>query len=409
LVFSPDGVSTAQLLTELALGLTALGHEITVLTSTPHHSLDLEARGRQPLRKKFGGLVQESNCDGARVLHVRMREKGSRVWSRVVDYACFHTVSVVVGTLLRERFDVVLTPSPPLTMGVGARLIGALRKVPFVYNVQEIYPDVAVGLGILRNRTLIRAMRGLERYVYRQAAKVVVISEYFRRNLLAKGVPADKVVLIPNFVDTEFMQPGPRANRFSDEHGLQGAFTVLYAGNLGLTQGWETVLKAARLVAAPEVRIVLVGDGARRAWLAREVAERGLDRVELLPYQPRSAIPAMYAASDVGLVPMRAGAARDTFPSKVYTIMAAGRPVIACTEEDSALALVVRDAGCGYVVPPDDAEGLAAAVEQARSEPGRLEEMGRRGREYVEAKHSRRVVAALYDRLLRELVREGAE
>ena len=262
-----------------------------------------------------------------------------------------------------KGFDLVLAPSPPLTIGVGAWLIGLMRRAPFVYNVQEIYPDVAIRLGVLRNRSLIRLMYWLERFTYRRARRVVVISERFRRDLLAKGVPAEKLVVIPNFVDTDFIQPLPRHNRFSALHGLDDRFVVLYAGNLGLTQGWETVLQAAASLAVrPDVRFLLVGDGARRAWLENEVAARGLPNVTLLPYQPRSVVPEMYAASDVCLVPLKGGTARDTFPSKIYTIMAAGRPAIACADEDSELAWVVREARCGVAIPPDDAGALAAAV-----------------------------------------------
>jgi colanic acid biosynthesis glycosyl transferase WcaI len=409
LVFSPDGVSTAQLLTDLAVDLQALGHDVTVLTTTPHFNVDPEARARQPLSRRWGALLQESRCGGIPVYHVRMREKGRRVLARLVDYAGFHVASLVAGAVLGEGFDLVLAPSPPLTIGVGAWLIGLMRRAPFVYNVQEIYPDVAIRLGVLRNRSLIRLMCWLEGFTYRRARRVVVISERFRRDLLAKDVPAEKLVVIPNFVDTDFIRPMPRRNSFSALHGLDERFVVLYAGNLGLTQGLETVLEAAASLAArPEVRFLLVGDGARRAWLESEAAVRGLANVTLLPYQPRSTVPEMYAASDVCLVPLKGGTARDTFPSKIYTIMAAGRPAIACAEEDSELAWVVREARCGFAVPPDDAGALAVAVTSALDARQDLATMGRRGRDYVVSNHGRAAVAASYDALIREVVAEGA-
>ena len=407
LVFSPDGVSTAQLLTDLAVDLQALGHDVTVLTTTPHFNVDAETRARQPLTRRWGTILQESRCGGIPVYHVPMREKGRRVLARLVDYAGFHVASVCAGAVIGRGFDLVLAPSPPLTMGVGAWLIGLMRRAPFVYNVQEIYPDVAIRLGVLRNRSLIRLMVRLERFTYRRARRVVVISERFRRGLLAKGVPAEKLVVIPNFVDTDFIQPLPRHNSFSASHGLDDRFVVLYAGNLGLTQGLETVLEAAASLAArPEVRFLLVGDGARRPWLENEVAARGLPNVTLLPYQPRSAVPEMYAASDVCLVPLKGGTARDTFPSKIYTIMAAARPAIACADEDSELAWVVREARCGFAVAPDDAGALVGAISGALDARQELVAMGLRGREYVGSNHSRMSVAAKYDALIREVAAE---
>lgn len=404
LVFSPDGVSTAQLFTELALELQTHGHEVTVLTTTPHFNLDVEARARQPLGRRWGSVLQESRCGSIPVYHVRMRDKGNRVLSRMVDYAAFHLVSVVAGGLLGGGYDVILAPSPPLTIGVGAWLIGLMRRAPFAYNVQEIYPDVAIRLGVLRNGLLIQLLHWLEGFTYRRARRVVVISEGFRRDLLAKGVPPEKLALISNFVDTGFIRPLARHNRFSSSHGLDDRFVVLYAGNLGLTQDLETVLEAAAsLTARPEVRFLLVGDGARRAWLEREVAARGLPNVTLLPYQPRSAVPEMYAASDVCLVPLKGGTARGTFPSKIYTIMAAGRPAIACADEDSELAWVVREARCGFAVPPDDSPALAAAIAGALDARQGLATLGARGRDYVVSHHSRAAVAASYDALIYEM------
>jgi colanic acid biosynthesis glycosyl transferase WcaI len=409
LVFSPDGVSTAQLLTELAAELQAAGNEMTVLTTTPHFNVDIEARARQPLGRRWGRLLQESRCGSIPVYHVRIRDKGNRVLSRLLDYAVFHVVSVVAGAVLGVGYDVILAPSPPLTIGIGAWLIGLMRRAPFVYNVQEIFPDVAIRLGVLRNHSLVRLLYWLERFTYRRARRVVVISEWFRRDLLAKGVPTEKLVVIPNFVDTDFIRPLPRHNRFSSLHGLEDRFVVLYAGNLGLTQGLEAVLEAAASLAEhPDIRFLLAGDGARRAWLEREVAARGLPNVTLLPYQPRSAVPEMYATSDVCLVPLKGGTARDTFPSKIYTIMAAGRPAIACADEDSELAWVVHEARCGFAIPPDDAGALAAAVIRALNARQDLAVMGQRGRDYVISKHGRAAVATSYDALIREVVAEEA-
>jgi colanic acid biosynthesis glycosyl transferase WcaI len=366
LVFAPDGVSTSVLMTELAVELKCLGHEITVLTTTPHYNVDSEARESQPLLSRWDGLLYQSDCQGIPVYHVSIPIKGNRLGSRLFDYARFHTISTIAGMTIVNNFDIILTPSPPLTIGLSAWLLGLARRAPFIYNVQEIYPDIAVSLGVLRNRHLIRAMEWLERFIYDRSRVIVVISEWFRRRLLEKGVPSEKLHVIPNFVDTDFIQPLDRLNEFSSSQSLNSEFVVLYAGNIGLTQGFETILAAAqKLSHLPDLRFLIVGDGTRRAWLEDQLAQESLPNVSLLPYQPRSLVPKIYASSDLCLVPLKKGTAQKTFPSKIYTIMSAGRPVITSADPDSELTWVVTEANCGWDVPPDDPGALAASIEWA--------------------------------------------
>jgi colanic acid biosynthesis glycosyl transferase WcaI len=395
-------------MSELAQDLQAKGHRVTVLTTTPHYNYEPDAAARQTLRPHWGRWVQESEIEGIRVLHVYAAPKGSRVWRRAFDYARYHLLGTLVGILSIERPDVLFAPSPPLTIGLQAWLLGMLRRAPYLYNVQEIYPDIAVRLGVLRNRALIWAMELVEQFIYRRAARVSVISERFRCALLAKRVPPDKLGVIANCVDTDFVRPASHTNAFSAACGLDGKFTVLYAGNIGLTQGFETVLETAHQLAGEEdMQFLIVGGGARREWLARELAVRRLRNATLLPYQPRSRVPEIYACADLCLVPMKVGVARDTFPSKVYTVMAAGRGVVVSAEPDTELAWVVEQAGCGWVVPPDDAAALVDAIRYARVHREELRERGARGREYVVAHHSRQAVVEQYDTLIREVVAQA--
>jgi colanic acid biosynthesis glycosyl transferase WcaI len=402
LVFPPDSVSTAVLLGELSKELKTLGNDITVLTTTPHYNEEPEARRLQPLYKKSRGALYKSDYFGIPVYHVPINRKGDRIASRIFDYVRFHIVSTTAGFRVARGCDIILSPSPPLTIGLSAWIIGIMRKIPFIYNVQEIYPDVAVSLDVLTNRYLIWALQRLELFIYKRARSVVVISEWFRRRLLSKGVSTGKVSVIPNFVDTEFIVPGMRINTFSREHGLEDKFVLLYAGNIGLTQNFEIILSAARhLCHLRDLRFIIVGDGARRSWLEKELSRGDFRNVKLLPYQARSVVPSLYAASDVCLISLKRGTARETFPSKIYTIMAAGRPAIVAADEDSELTWVTKVSGFGWAVAPDDARVFTKAIEVAYQKRSELQNMGQLGRKYVVRHHSPAAISCRYDELIR--------
>ena len=393
-------------MTELALELKKMGHDVTVFTSTPHYNKDSEARNSQPLRRRWGSILYQSNCQGIPVYHARIPNKGSRVRARLFDYIRFHAISTVAGLSLAGNYDVVLAPSPPLTIGFSAWILALARRASVIYNVQEIYPDIAVKLGVLRNRGVIWLMEALERFIYAHSRAIVVISKEFRRRLLAKNVPDKRIRVIPNFVDTDFICPGARQNSFAKAHGLEKKFVVLYAGNIGLSQNFENILSAARRLAyLSDLCLLIVGNGARRSWLEKQLEQQEISTVKLLPYQSRGLVPQIYASSDVCLVPLKGGTAQATFPSKIYTIMAAGRPVIVAADNDSELALIPKESGCGWSVPPDDDLALEKAIKHAYDQRANLEQKGQLGRKYVVAHPSRQAVARQYDALIRDIVK----
>jgi colanic acid biosynthesis glycosyl transferase WcaI len=386
---------------ELAADLRRLGHEVTVLTTVPHYNPGDAAATDQRLRRYWGRLLQRSEYHGIPVYHAAMPAKGRSVALRVLGWVWFHAISILAGVLLVRRPDVILTPSPPLTNGAAAWLLGVLRRVPFVYNVQEIYPDIAINLGALRNRWLIAALRGLERFVYGRASVITVIAPRMRQRLLEKGVTGDKVHVIPNFVDLDRLRAVERPNVFSVRHRIDEAFVVNYSGNLGPAQGLDTVLDAARLLRdRPGIRFLLIGDGILRADLEQRIEAEGLGAVTVLPYQPNALMPEIYGSADLCLVPQAALTGSDAIPSKTYRIMACERPILATTEPTSDLATLVQTAGAGVVVPPGDAEALANAIGAAASDPVAWREIGRRGRAHVQQHYGRAQVSARYSALL---------
>ena len=402
LVFAPDGVSTAYLMTDLARGLKRLGHDVTVLTTTPHYNIDPAAVARQPMARR-GGLLR-SECDGIPVWHVPMPMKGDRVGARMADYIKFHARSLLAPRSALGDYDVVIAPSPPLTMGVVAWVLAARRGAPAVYNVQEIYPDFAENNGLITNPLFLALLRRLERFVYARSAAVVPISEWFARTIAPRGIAPGKLRVIPNFVDTDLYRPAPRMNAFAVEHGLVDDFVVLYGGNIGLSQDWDSWLYAAETLASLPIKFVVVGGGAREEWLRAEIARRGLSNAMVLGYQPRERMPLINAASDIGTIPMKATTTQDTFPSKIYTILGCARPAIVSADADSELAWIIERAECGRVVAPDDPQAYADAVRLAFEQRAALPAEGERGRAFVEREYSKEAVALKYDALVRDLL-----
>lgn len=404
LVFSPEANSTSYLMTDLARQLERLGHSVTVLTTTPHNNLEPGATARQPMRTVWPGLLYRSTLGGIQVWHVKLPLKGNRVLRRMLDYVRFHVVALFAGLTRIGKYDIVLAPSPPLTIGLVGWALSVWRRTPVIYNVQEIYPDFAINQGLIRNRVFIRVLKWVEKLVYAGADRVVPISAWFSRIIQARGVPDEKLVVIPNFVDTELYRPLPRHNAFSRQHNLDDEFVVLYAGNIGLSQDWESLLSAAAAHSELPIQYVIVGDGARRPWLEEEVARRRLENVKLLGYQPRELMPEINASCDLCTIPMKAFTTTDTFPSKIYSILASGRPVVVSADRDSELEWVIRQARCGRVVRPDDAAAYAETVLRAFHERDTLHAEGERGRKFVEKEYSKEAIGRRYDKLIRDLL-----
>ena len=387
---------------DLAADLTSFGHQVTVFTTTPHYNEDADAEAAQPRRRFWGRLLQTSDYRGMRVYHAWMPRKGRSVVLRLLAWIWFHLVSTLAAVVLARRPAIILVPSPPLTAGVSAWILGRLRSVPFVYNVQEIYPDIAINLGALKNANAIGMMYALERFVYRRARSITVIAPRMRDRLLEKGVPPDKVMVIPNFVDLTDLSPRPKDNPFSRAHGVHDKFVVSYAGNLGPAQGLECFVDVAALLGdQPDLRLLLIGDGMLAEPLRARAAAQRLSNLLVIPYQPYSAVPDIYGASDVCVVAQATATGSDAIPSKVYRIMACERPIVAATDRRSDLAQLIRAAEAGVVIPAESADALATAIRDAVSDPERWRRRGAAGRAYVAEHYSRETISRQYETLLK--------
>jgi colanic acid biosynthesis glycosyl transferase WcaI len=352
-----------------------------------------------------GRLIQREDRSGVDVTRVWVPSVDrSRLAARMLAFAAYQVLAAAVG--LRRHYDALIISNPVLEAFLPFLVLGVCRRKPIVYSVHEIYPDIGVKLGIFRHRTVIRTLEMMEAFCYQRARRVRVLSDGYARALQAKGVPAEKLSVIYDWLDTAFLQPRPRSNAFSRRWGLENEFVVMYAGNLGHTQGLEQVLNAARLLAGESsLRFVFVGEGAAKAELERAATAGGLTNVRFIPMQPREMLPDVLASGDVSLVTLKKGFASDSVPSELYSILASGRPLIAVVDDSSDTATLARLSGGGLQVPPEDPERLANAVLRLRADEAERRRMGERGRAFVVERHSRQAAARAFDGLLREPVR----
>ncbi|MBU2621777.1 MAG: glycosyltransferase family 4 protein [Proteobacteria bacterium] len=404
LIFRPDNVSTAQIMGDLAVDLKKRGHDVFVITTIPHFNEDVEALAIQPLHAHWGKLLQKSNYHGMEVLHAWMPRKGKSKLLRIAAWLGFHAVSTLAGFFSQFQPDVILSPSPPLTIGISAWLVGMWHKCPFIYNVQEIYPDVAVNLGVLRNTFAIRCLQVLEIFVYNKAKALAVISKGMANHIRARGVPENKIHVIPNFVDVEDFRPLPKVNAFSRRYGLHEKFVISYAGNMGEPQGLGILIEAAHLLRnEEEIHFLMMGDGSERSLLIEKAQHLNLTNITFLSYQPYSIMAEAYAAVDASFVSQAPGTSNDGIPSKVYRIMACARPVIACTDPDSDLARLVAKTDGGVVVPSGNSPALANAIKQAFLHREAWLEKGLKGRIAILKEYSRSSISERYHKLILEV------
>jgi colanic acid biosynthesis glycosyl transferase WcaI len=395
-------------MTSIAAELVALGHELHVVTALPwyrHHALETGWGGR---------LVRHERTDWGTITRVHpFPTDKSNIPARGLAFGGFTVLATIEGLVARSRPDLVLAMSPPLTLGAAGWAVARARRVPFVFNIQDVFPDVAVELGLLTGTRAIAAASLLERVSYRHADAVTVLSDELADNVrgkITRGLvgeraahEAAKVRVIPNFVDTAWIAPRPRANRYRDEHGLGDRTVVMYAGNVGLSQSLDLVLSAAAaMVDDPSVVFVINGGGAARLDLERRAA--GMANVVFVDMQPKERLPEVLAAGDLHVVPLKRGLAWSSVPSKLYSILAAGRPILASVDDGTEVARTIERAGAGRSVAPDDAEAFTTAIRAMLADREQLAAWGGAGRRFVEGWASPRAVAEAYQDLFEELV-----
>jgi len=364
---------------EFARHLAGRGHRVTVLAGDRNYLTG----------ESLGAPRREELEPGVVVIRAAAWGGGQRSWpSRSLGFLAFMVSALWAGLRVPE-VDLVWGTSPPLPQAVTAWAVARARRVPWVFEVRDLWPEFAVAVGVLRNSVWIAIARWWESFLYRHADRLIVNSPGFIDHLVARGADPARIVPIPNGVDPAMFDPRADGGDFRLRHGLEGKFVALYAGAHGLSNDLTVVLQAAeRLMDEPQIAVVLVGDGREKPALMEEARRRGLSNVHFLPAQPKAAMAPVLAAADCGIAILKAiPAYRTTYPNKVFDYMAAGRPVVLAI--DGPVREVVEAAGGGLAVPPGDAAALAEAVRRLAQDRDQARVMGRRGREHVVAHFAR--------------------
>lgn len=388
----PEIAATAQVLSDLCEDLAARGHDVTVVTG-------------QPSYRERTTLPALEVHEGVRVRRVLTYAPAERsIARRLLHYGVYFGASLGRALATRPRPDVALImTTPPLLLGISASLVRALRGVPFVYSVQDLYPDVAIDLGVLRAGPLAKTIDRVALALYRRAARLVTLSPGMRDKLVVKGVDRDRIAIVPNWADARAVSPEADGGAYRAELGIGSRPVALYSGNVGMSQGLEHVIDAAARTRGRDVVWVVAGDGNARASLERRARAQHLDDVRFLPPQPRARLGELLAMGDLGLVTMRRGVADDMVPSKLYGILAAGRAVVASVEPSSEVARVVRGEDVGVVVAPEDPDALASAVLGLVADRDRLDRLGQRARALATGTYDRRVCTTRYAEILEDV------
>lgn len=402
LIFSPDGVSTAYLYNDIALAFQKKDFEVVVLSTTPHFNVVKEQLVEQPMKWGVWGLFKKSSYKGIEVFHVPQKKFKSTLL-RLIGFVYWHIVSFFVGLDIKN-VDVILSPSPPLTIGLLNLWLAKIKGCKVVYNVQEIYPDI---LG-KKDGLVFNVLSKLERKVYNSSDAVTTIDQVFYDTIVGRFNEPEHLHIIPNFVDTDLYRSGVSMseldkNLFPDTDSIK----LLYAGNIGFAQDWEPLVRLAEKTKDLNVEYFLIGEGVRKGYVEDKKKELGLDKLHVLPYQPRHLMPAILAYSDAQYIFMTPEMEGMGFPSKVYTIMACGRPLVVCSGKNTPIVNFLDSVGCAKLVTSHDldekTDEMAAWLRTMTRE--QLREMGDKGESVIKAQYTKDIVTAQYVELCESLLK----
>lgn len=402
LIFSPDGVSTAYLYNDIALRFRESGYEVVVLTTTPHYNVVEEQLKEQPMHRRMRGLFNESTFHGIRVVHVPQK-KFKNTLLRLLGFVYWHIVSFFLG-LAQKDVDVILSPSPPLTIGVINIILAKLKGCKVIYNVQEIYPDILKR----KEGLVVSLLRRMEKCVYNNSSAVTTIDKVFYDTIVDRFIDKSKLHIIPNFVDTELYNPylGDVNVLDSDLFPCTKSLKLLYAGNVGFAQDWKPLISLAQKTKNEAIEYFIIGEGVMKSYIEEKKKEFGLAHIHLLPYQPRTLMPSILAYSDIQFIFMDPEMDMQGFPSKVYTIMACAKPLLVCSGTGTPIVNFLQGYDCAKLVTEKDYDKKIDEMYDwlQHTSKDQFVRLGNNGLRVIEKCYAKEVVTDQYVKLVNELL-----
>lgn len=403
IVFAPDAVSTAYLYNDIAYNLKKNGFEVEVLSTMPHYNkVDLN---KTKFQKKFLGLYYISDYKGIKVYHVPQKKYDS-VLLRGFIMIYWHVLSFFLGMRIRN-VDVIISPSPPLTIALVSIALAKLKKTKFIYNVQEIYPDFFVNQGKMKSQFVLKILKKLERFVYKHSDSLITIDQNFKNTLVPRMENPEKIEIIANFVDTELYHPidHPVVNTqlFPASENLK----VMYAGNIGFAQDWDPLIEVAKKTKGMPITYFVIGDGACRSWLKSEIEAHQLNNISLIDYQARESIPHVINYADLHFIFMNKKLEKDGLPSKVYTIMACKKPLLVISNKNTPLYDLLENTDAAFLIENSSNnvnEELFTVLSEALKNKDRLKQMGEKGFEMVQKDYTKEKVTEKYYKHISNLI-----
>jgi len=398
--FYPEVAAAGQLLLDLCEDLARAGYQVKVITGNP----------KELFQKKIK-ISKRENYRGVEIIRLKSTALSKyNVAGRVINYLTFH-LSIFFHIIFSKRPDLVLVLSNPPFISLHGLILKIFKKCKVIYNVQDLFPDLAVELGKLRNKPFIFILKTLSKYIIRKMDKVIVVGEYMERKIredILKDIEADHIVTIHNWADGEKLKVIDKKDiYFKKDWGLEDKFIILYSGNIGYLHEFDTIISAAEDIqnkGYKEIVFVFIGEGIKKEYIRKKAEEKGLDNILFFPYQPRDKLTYSLGSADISLVTLEEGFEGMVVPSKIYGILASGRPVIGVAGKESEIIEIIREGECGRVVKIGDYMTFSEAIIEYYKNPQKCIKEGMSGRKYFEKNFDRKIATRKYIKIIEKML-----
>ena len=401
--FPPEIGSASHLFFDLAKELQKK-YNVKVITSFPRpYNVNTD------ISRYKGKFFMKERIEGIEVIRTKQPPiPKDNLFLRGLEMFILPVILFFTG-LFVFRPKVILVYSPPLPLAAFSIILGRLKNIPVVVNIQDIYPQTVIDVGLLKNKFLITMFKKIERFVYKNADIITVHSEGNKNFIVKSGANKNKVKVIYNCSDIDYIKPMSRNNEFSRKYKLNKKFVVSYAGILSYHQGLDTIIEAAKLLETYEdIHFLIAGDGFYKEKLVKKIKNLNLKNITLLPFQPKEKYKLLLASSDISLVTLREDIKTPVVPGKLHNIMAAGRAVIACVPKISDAVNIIKKADCGICIEPNNPKKLADAILNLHKDKQKLKKFGRNGRMFAEKNFSLKTFVGEYEKIFRNIIKEGS-